>query len=205
MGTVAVLAGIGIAVYGMVMKKTPLFKAKAQAGRLSSGVEAWKRSYKSYPPSDLNKLGFVSGSGIKIQGRVNGENGGIEALYQALFLTSVEFNPDVQDSELGNLDDDRLDKSITKGGSTELKEILDPWNNPWVYFAAADYEAAEKAPPTYSLNEDSEDGSAQPKPWRVEGAPGSKPEFAQPGAFQLYSMGPDGKPNTEDDVKAWER
>ena len=28
--------------------------------------------------------------------------------------------------------------------------------------------------------------------------------YAQPGRYQLFSMGPDGKPNTEDDLKAWD-
>jgi hypothetical protein len=27
--------------------------------------------------------------------------------------------------------------------------------------------------------------------------------FAQPNSFQVFSMGPDGLPNTEDDLKSW--
>jgi prepilin-type N-terminal cleavage/methylation domain-containing protein len=201
MGIIAVLVGIGVGVYSMVIKKTPMIKAQTQIDKLRSGVEAWKRQYKAYPPSDLARLGLVTGMPLKIAGRLNTSNTGIEALYQALHLVGVDFNPDVQDHERSNFDDDRLDKAITKDGNVELFEIKDPWDNPLVYFVEADYEAAEKAPPTYVLSEDSEEGSVQPKPWRSATTKG----FAQPGAFQLYSMGPDGKPNTDDDVKAWER
>jgi prepilin-type N-terminal cleavage/methylation domain-containing protein len=199
MGIIAVLVGIGIGVYAMVIRKTPMLKAQAQVDKLRNGAEAWKRFFKAYPPSDLNRLAVATGMPIKIPGRLNTTNTGIEALYLALHLPAVDFNPDIQEHERGNLDDDRLDKALTRDGNAELFEIIDPWGNPYVYFNNTDYEASEKAPPHYSLNEDSEETNAEPKPWKVGNG------FAQPNSFQLFSMGPDGKPNTPDDVKAWER
>jgi len=48
------------------------------------------------------------------------------------------------------------------------------------------------------IDEDLRGDAVTPKPWRnPNGA------FAQQGAYQIYSMGEDGMPNTDDDLKAW--
>jgi type II secretory pathway pseudopilin PulG len=201
MGIIAVLVGIGIGVYAMVIKKTPVFKTKSQVGALATAIEAWKRQWKGYPPSDLNRLGLVMGTQLTLKGRLNTNNTGIEALYQALYVVGVDFNADVSPSSLANTDDDRLEKAITKDGNGYLFEIVDAWGNPFVYFVDADYVTAEKTPPTYVLGEEGDGGNVEPKPWRASTTQG----FANPGGFQLFSMGPDGVPNTEDDITSWER
>jgi hypothetical protein len=94
---------------------------------------------------------------------------------------------------------------MSAGGNPKLFEIKDAWGNPLVYFADADYADAEKVPHTYMTastreNEGEEGGMVDVKPWRLQTG-----GFAQPGKFQLFSMGPDGVPNTDDDIKAWEQ
>ena len=71
--------------------------------------------------------------------------------------------------------------------------------HPLVYFAAGDYADATKAPPTYMAKDaDGVERAVYPKPYKTERG------FEQAKSFQLFSMGPDGEPNTEDDLKSWE-
>ncbi len=198
MGIIAVLVGIGIGVYAIVIRKTPELKARTLVNKLAMSASAWKRMYRSNPPSDLNKLPGAMGVPLKITGRLNGTNQGIEALYQALFVPGFDASPDTSDSERSNYDEeDRLDAPITKDQNPSLFEFKDAWEHPVIYFSAGEYESAEKSPPTYVI--DKEGTTVQPKPWRT--AAGG---FCQPDSFQVFSLGPDGLPNTEDDVKAWE-
>jgi prepilin-type N-terminal cleavage/methylation domain-containing protein len=200
MGIIAVLVGIGIGVYSLVIRKTPELKAKSLVQKVANGVEAWKRQYKAYPPTTFEKIRLVTGLGIQVTGRTNATNVGIEVLYQCLYLKGVDFDPDIADVERANLDDeDKLEKPITRDDNAFLFEIVDPWGNPLVYFVEGDYATAEKSPPVYVMGEEAPERGAQPKPWRS-----STGGFAKPGSFQLFSMGPDGVPNTDDDLKAWE-
>lgn len=198
MGIIAVLVGIGIGVYMMVAKKAPEMKTRALVQKVHASTNHFKGHFKVTPPSDLNRLGPTLNLKIQIVGRLNSVNAGIEALYQALFLPGFQASPDTSDAERGNNDDggDKLDKAITKDGSPDLYEFKDAWENPLVYFTSGDYEAADKNPPSY-LTATGE--VVYPKPHR--NATGG---FSQPDTFQVFSMGADGKPNTPDDIKAWE-
>jgi hypothetical protein len=54
-----------------------------------------------------------------------------------------------------------------------------------------------ESPPSYLRGDGAE---VQPRPWKYED---ESRGFAEPNGFQLFSMGEDGEPNTEDDVKSW--
>ena len=67
-----------------------------------------------------------------------------------------------------------------------------------MYFVNTDYARADADPPSYWLADGTE---VLPRPWKyVDESRG----FAEPRGIQVFSMGEDGQPNTEDDVKAWE-
>ena len=73
-----------------------------------------------------------------------------------------------------------------------LFEIVDSWGNPYVYFAAVDYKNAKKLGRYTLLN--GTDVMCEPVKNDTTG------EFRNVDTFQLFSMGPDGVPGTEDDI-----
>jgi len=198
MGIIAVLVGLGLAVYKIAIEESKKTQAAALLGKVRASTDLWKGKYRFYPPSEFQKLSTVLGPTMKLGRPVpsNTTNPGIEALVQALYTPGFGQNPDL-DEDRCNTDDDALDKPFASNGDLKLWEIKDPWGNPLVYFTDADYKDAEKNPPTY-LN--GEGMPVTPKPWRTS----SGTSFAQTNGFQVFSMGPDGEPNTDDDVKAWE-
>ena len=202
MGIIAVLVGIGIGVYVIAFRKTPIFKTQALVASLSTQIAQWHSQYRAYPPGDLTRVTLATGLPIKVAKLPNTTNMGIESVYQCLSLPGVNNGLTISESDASNYDGDALDKAVASNGNATLYEIRDAWGNPLVYFEDRDYVQAEKDPPTYingSGPGSEEPGDAvHPKPWRL--ATGG---FAQPGRFQLFSMGEDGIPNTDDDIKSW--
>jgi type II secretory pathway pseudopilin PulG len=201
MGIIAVLVGLGLGAFKIVQAKAPEVKTKALLQKMRANIDAWRGAYKATLPSDLQKLSLL---GLPFKpGKPqppNVTNQEIESVVQCLYLPGFDHNPDI-DGDLANTDDDHLDKALSKTGAVELFEVVDAWGNPLVYFADADYASAEKNPPTYICGAEAASnagGAVNPRPWRNESG-----AFAQAGGYQLYSMGPDGQPNTDDDIKAW--
>jgi prepilin-type N-terminal cleavage/methylation domain-containing protein len=203
MGIIAVLAGIALVVMGIVQKKAPEFKTKTRLQKIAGTIEAFRLQTGVYPPTDIQKIKMTTGFPIQAGKLTNTVNAGIESLYQCLMLPGFDHKLDVSEAELGNTDEDKLDKPIAVSGSTELYELLDAWGNPFVYLVDADYAASFKEGVTYTLGSVSAEASGEPsvqvKAWKL-----STGGYAQAGKFQLFSMGPDGLPNTDDDIKAWE-
>lgn len=197
MGIIAVLVGLGIGVYMLAIKQSEKSKSAALLNKVRASIDLWKGKYRAYPPSEFQKLSMVLGPTLKLGRPVpsNVNNAGVEALVQALYTPGFGQNPDL-DEDKCNTDDDALDKAFASNGDLKLWEIKDPWDNPLVYFTDADYKDADKNPPTYVTGAGE---AVTPKPWKT-----SSGTFAQANGFQLYSMGADGLPNTDDDVKAWE-
>ncbi len=79
-------------------------------------------------------------------------------------------------------------------------EIVDGWGNPLVYFHSSDYKKYADSGQTYSSKafDTGEEMEVEARPWQREDG-----TFYNPLTFQVYSMGPDGEPNTEDDVTTW--
>ena len=75
------------------------------------------------------------------------------------------------------------------------KELRDAWGNPLVYFHRGDYGRYAERGVVYLTVLDE----------RVEARPcrDADGSFVNPRTFQIYSMGPDGVPNTDDDITAW--
>lgn len=205
MGIIGVLVGMGLAAFKIVSGKAPEVKTKALLQKMRANCDAWRGAYKATLPSDLQKLKLL---GLPFTpGKPqppNTTNAEIESVVQCLTLPGFDHNPDI-DGDLGNTDEDRLDKALAKSGDAALFEVLDAWHNPLVYFTDSDYANAEKNPPTLLCGPDSDTPGAavNPRPWRNVNPDGSPGAFAQSGGYQLFSMGADGLPNTEDDITAW--
>ena len=75
-----------------------------------------------------------------------------------------------------------------------LPDLVDGWGNLIIYFHNRDYKRIADDPAPYTALEE----DVEAVPWKNEDG-----TFSQPMSFQLFSMGPDGIPNTEDDIRAW--
>jgi hypothetical protein len=133
--------------------------------------------------------------GSKFMAGANDVNVGIETVFVVFRLQGVNVAPQGVDGEgsVGNTDGDKAGSTTgTKLAKADLMEYLDAWGNPLVYFSSADYKDPSKVE-TYMLGT-GEKIKAAPRRNEKTG------EFVRPDSFQLYSLGPDGKPGTDDDI-----
>jgi prepilin-type N-terminal cleavage/methylation domain-containing protein len=196
MGIIAVLAGMGVLVVQIFIRRAPQNETDATLNKVKALASSWQLKHSMLPPVRLADISRAAGDvGPQIKHLGNSENEGIETLYQALYWPSLGTDPEFnEEKELGNTDDDKLSQAATSRG-VDLREIVDGWGNPLVYFVNTAYAQADRDPPTYILR----NGTAvQPRPWREEGG-----GFINPSSFQIFSMGEDGQPNTDDDRKGW--
>ncbi len=161
-------------------------EARARIDTLALLLESYNDRMGSYPPGRLTLLGVPESNGV---------NEGIESLVAALGdKRYAGRRPD--ERWLGNGDEDEAVQLQQYNGSQALLEVLDPWDNPFVYIPASDYEREF----TYRLEdalgiEEVTLGAARSK---LTGA------WHQFESFQLLSAGPDGLVGTEDDIANYE-
>ena len=197
MAIIGVLAaGITVAI-NIWLKRGPEFATKQTLSKTKLMIENWKQTFEMYPPSDVTRIAAVAGQGNKASSPENKVNMGIEAIYQALYWPGFKSDPEWGPDELSNVDEDTLKKAINKHGTTELMEIRDAWGNPLVYFHRDDYAVAFDSGVPYM---DGNFNEYEAKPYKNDDG-----TFVNPSSFQIYSVGEDGEPNTEDDVKVWEQ
>lgn len=197
-----VLAIIGILSYlGLTMLKSGRDEGDQLATRafiqsIDAALETYRQDRRIgvYPPTTLE--GFTGMGKLK-----NRTNLGIEAL--VVCLNSPGYRGDrvleAYQSSLENLDGDESAKPLSIYEKPDLFELLDPWDNPYAYFNAQDY--AKKDLGRYlAVDAEGNEEIVVVKPW-VNPKTGS---FYMMSRFQLFSAGPDGRFNTEDDIGNWQ-
>ena len=205
MAIIAVLAGLTVAGLGLMNRKRPEIETRTRLQKLAAATNAWHQRFRRWPPSDARKIQKVAGGSKSIKSMPNDVNAGIESLVQALYWETSGVDPQLGDKDLGNTDDDELSEGGVTVQGPKLWEVVDGWGNPFVYFVHTEYAEYTQNPPTYvsyPVDAGGMEEDVQPKPWKLE-AEGSS-GYAQAQSFQIFSMGPDGVPNTRDDLKAWE-
>lgn len=201
MGIISVLVGGVVVAIGMWARKGPEFQTKNTLNKTKMLIHDWKGWASFYPPGDVTKIGGLVGTGGKISSPENRINEGIESIYQALYWKGFKGDPAWEEMELANIDDDRLRKAVNKLDQADLKEIIDGWGNPLVYFNSADYKKFAESGQTYSSKDPTGlEMDVEAMPWAKDDG-----TFYNPLSFQIYSMGPDGEPNTDDDVTTWQK
>ena len=190
---IGILAGLGMTMLGGAQRDAEEQTCKATILSLTSALDSYKndRRHGAFPPTSLE--------GKKGLGKLmNRTNMGAESLFVA--LSSPSFKGDKPAEEMGddsfaNLDEDQSQKSMTVFGATDLFSFLDPWGNPFAYFNAADY--ADPKLRSYRM-ESGDDVTV--RPWKNT----KTKSYFQPTSYQLFSAGPDGEFNTEDDIGNWD-
>lgn len=153
------------------------------------------------PSADMSKLRGPGNAkkAIKWGEKVGSENDinmGIETLYVALAIPELSGvpRPELNDEAFGNTDDDDMQETVGALPSRELREIVDAWGNPLIYFSSADYKDVKKVSHYQLSGQDGDIVTCGPLKSETTG------EYRRPDTFQLFSMGPDNLPGTEDDI-----
>jgi hypothetical protein len=131
----------------------------------------------------------------KSVGMPNETNVGIETVYVAIFLEGHDVTLEYEDTWLTNTDADRMSANPTRSGAMDLFEFVDMWGTPFAYFSTRELKSFT------GLTKYVTTGGAtiEAKPWVSEN---TKLPLNQ-GSFQLFSAGPDGVFNTDDDIGNW--
>lgn len=162
---------------------------EADINGIKAALEVYYSRFGDYPPSSLAAYGVT----------VNDTNNGNEAMVACL-QTTLKNGPfgDWKEDRYQNLDSDEATKNVTNWwfGDNQLRELVDDWGNPYVYFHNRDYAKPEKVG-KYTINGETVDcvpqKSEKTKTWH------------NPRTYQLWSCGPDqtNQNGDEDDIHAW--
>jgi prepilin-type N-terminal cleavage/methylation domain-containing protein len=187
----AALAGMLLPMLGGARKAAAAKAAKATIERIKLAAEAYCNDFGDYPPTSLASLGVST----------NGANEGNESLVRCL-TTRAEHGPYLayDEKDLANTDSDHIlgdDPLRSAIAAKDLFELVDPWNNPYIYFHHRDYKSTSKLERYIFF--DGSRPSCRPQPSAKTGT------YPAPTGFMIWSAGPNGEnENGEgDDVCSW--
>ena len=165
-------------------------KTEAMIGNLTGACESYRTIWGDYPPSTLAEFRVPM---------PNDTNNGIESM-TACLASKRKGEPklNLPDDQLMNADADYASGNITGWyfGDTALREVSDGFGFALVYLHWKDYE--KPSPNTRRIKPDAAGTELSFEPARSE----HTRTHLRPMKFQLFSIGPDGKPGTADDVQA---
>jgi prepilin-type N-terminal cleavage/methylation domain-containing protein len=192
-GIISLLSTILISNFATVRTKAKIQATRSLIATIQASLEAYYAVYGDYPPTDLSDL---------YPGTSNGINNGIESVVACLSDQNKggPFLQGILESKYTNLDGDSCGSPPTNWwfGDTQLREIVDEWNNPLVYFHSRDYDNPSKGS-NYSFTM-SGDAIAPQKN-------SATATYYMPLTFQIWSAGPDEKNNNGlgNDINNWNK
>jgi len=201
MTIIAALMGMVFMLVGPTTKTKLVTVTTQRLNGIRMAVETLRgpQLFGMYPSAATERLKGLKGEDVgRLVGAINRTNVGNETIYVAIHLQGHEvaikdMNPD---EWLGNTDGDEMKGNPLRAvESNELYEFVDAWGNPFAYFSQWDYQNPEGM--TEYTMENGE--TVKAKPWKSE----KTGQFLNPSGFQLFSAGPDGVFNTEDDIGNW--
>jgi prepilin-type N-terminal cleavage/methylation domain-containing protein len=206
---VAVVCAIVVILVSLVLpaifqaKKGQLVRnAVAEIEFLSSALDQYKNDFGDYPPSFLADLGDSLAPD-------DAPNQGNKALVACL-ATGKATGPYLRSYMLS--DDQKLkptavnaDHNLTGWLFDDLRhrELLDPWDTPYIYLHNRDYES--DPPPVYTMGGLMEDGSYD-SPCTVKAQHDDDGVYYGTYTFQIWSCGPNriNDNGGEDDITSWQ-
>jgi prepilin-type N-terminal cleavage/methylation domain-containing protein len=184
---IGLLMGMGAVAVGKYRETGRISDCESRIQAIGLLAESYAERMGDYPPSRLSEAG--------VKDAVNEVNQGIEALVAVLRHKSYAgLRPD--EKWIGNVDEDTSAQLSAMDGSNALLEVLDPWDNPFVYLVQSDYERPTVVRLSDGALEEDVEVRAATNP--LTGA------FHRYESYQIRSAGPDGLLDTEDDLANFE-
>jgi prepilin-type N-terminal cleavage/methylation domain-containing protein len=185
-----ILMSLAIVGVSSALKTARVTKTESLIEGLAGGCEQYRARWGDYPPTTLAEF--------KVSG-LNDINNGIESLTACLASRS-KGDPllQVRDDQLLNVDNDSASRNVTNWyfGDYQLREISDGFGFALCYMHWKDYEKPN--PSTRRVRVDSGSSEMSFDPTRSA----ATKTFLRPNKFQIFSVGPDGKAGTPDDLQA---
>ncbi|MBI3272506.1 MAG: type II secretion system protein GspG [Planctomycetes bacterium] len=186
---IGILAALVVPALVGAKRQARVKAAESDIAGIKAALEVYNSRFGDYPPTSLKDYGLKD----------NETNSGNEAMVACL-QTSLKNGPfgDWKEERYANLDHDEAGKNLTNWwfGDNQLRELVDDWGNPYVYFHSRDY-AKPEAVSKYLVNGET-----------VECAPQKSEKtkaYHNAHGYQLWSCGPDMKNanGEEDDIHGW--
>lgn len=190
---ISLLAGLLLPTLMNAKVQAKVGATKATLEALRAAVESYASRFGDYPPSSLAAFKGVNNP--------NDTNLGIESAVACLASTvgGRPFVEGFQEERFANTDKDASPSARRAVkwyfGDDQLREIVDDWGNPFVYFHFKDYAKHDKVG-KYMIS-----GGVQP----CVPQKGATATYHNALKFQLWSAGPDGinQNGNEDDIVGW--
>lgn len=200
MVVIAIIAGLigGVTLtINVATRKRAEVVTKARLAAIASALDQMKDPSRlgTYPPTLTEAIHLPRGGAIgKTLGASNDKNVGIETLWVVCHIKGLCDPVQGFDEEgtVVNTDGDNAAANIGELTKSDLFEYADAWGNPLVYFHARDYKNPQRME-QYVLADGQTIVKVAPKASATGG-------FAREGSFQLFSLGADGQPGTDDDI-----
>lgn len=181
----------------IIQKRQKKIVTQNRLNVLGAFIEDLKNNHLGYyPPTDTAAVKGPGMKGVeygKLAGKPNDTNIGIESLFLVMNIPDIPTVEELGQDTYENTDDDEMNATVGDLPSREFYEIVDGWGNPFVYFHNANYKEPDKVA-RYMLMQDGEWVSVKVLPLT------GKTGFRRASSFQLFSVGPDGRPGTDDDI-----
>ncbi|MEM7165476.1 MAG: prepilin-type N-terminal cleavage/methylation domain-containing protein [Planctomycetota bacterium] len=187
-----ILMGLVTGAVTIARKRSLLAQAKVDIDQFGAAITAYVGKYGDHPPSSIEDEYQISGNEL---------NSGIESLLAHITRDQNFSEFDFQEERLSNVDNDLLGNQEVYNelrwvfGDNQLREYLDPWDNPYIYVETREYGRQFKV--------HHKEGT---KPTLAEAGRSEKSAtFHSPTTYQIWSAGPKGiNENGEgDDVHSW--
>jgi prepilin-type N-terminal cleavage/methylation domain-containing protein len=149
-----------------------------------------------YPPTNTAELRLGRKQIGKEIGVTNETNMGIESVAIVLYMPELDVGKRIEADSLINTDGDQAGKNLTTHAKLDLFEFGDAWGQPLVYIHHRDYDLYA-AQGVETVNLAGETVFVKPRRNETTGT------YYKLDSYQLISIGPDGEPDTDDDITNW--
>jgi len=191
---IAIIAILSVFLVPNIMsgyKKSQINATRAEIGKLKGMVEQYQSRWGDYPATSI--IGFTD---------VDNTNQGVETLVASL-SNNANGGPFLEwdEKRYSNYDNDfTSQKTNWLFGDNQLREIIDVWRYPFIYFHCRDYENYQRYS-NYLVSIDSENKTFIAEPQRSSAIK----VFHNPNSYQIWSIGPDGENGngSGDDISNW--
>jgi len=178
----AILVGMTVPALLKMKSRGFVTQAKSLIEVLKASLEEYASEYGDYPPTYINPF------------YEEDINPGIESALAALYTGKGGPFVELEDKYLANLDEDTAETNLTGWvfGDLALREIVDPWGNPLIYFHNRDYAYAQEI-------------TCGAQVMMVDAVENTTTTYYGLTSFQLRSMGPNSVDDggNGDDITSW--